>query len=108
MISGSRMRDGVKPGPASHIYLTQLAAAPDEAARQAIWAELSQTSRLAFVRRWIDHPDFDLGVVMAWGFREFARDPLLAPIASRAGARLSFVGSAISCVLAAMTTARIS
>lgn len=79
MISGSRMRDGVKPGPASHTYLTQLAAAPDEAARQAIWAELSQTSRLAFVRRWIDHPDFDLGVVMAWGFREFARDPLLAP-----------------------------
>lgn len=79
MISGSRMRDGVKPGPASHVYLTRLAAAATDAERAAIWAELSQTSRLAFVRRFWGHPDFDLGVVMAWGFRESARDPLLAP-----------------------------
>lgn len=80
MISGSLMRDGVKPGPASHVYLARLAAAgSDQALRAEIWAELSRTSRLGFVRRFLDHPDFDLGVVMAWAFRDFARDPLLAP-----------------------------
>ena len=31
------------------------------------------------MREWFGHPDFDLGVVMAWGWRAFARDPLLAP-----------------------------
>lgn len=80
MISGSEMRDGIRPGPAAHVFLRQLADAGDDpAARQAAWDRLCNTNRLAFVRRWWGHPDFDLGVVMAWGFRNFATDPLLAP-----------------------------
>lgn len=80
MISGSEMRPGVRPGPAAHVFLRQLAqAAGDSAARQAAWDRLCNTNRLSFVRRWWGHPDFDLGVVMAWGFRDMARDPLLAP-----------------------------
>lgn len=80
MISGSEMTGGVKPGPASHVFLRQLGEAGDDpAARQAAWDRLCRTNRLAFVRQWAGHPDFDLGVVMAWGFRDFARDPLLAP-----------------------------
>ena len=80
MISGSEMREGTKPGPASHVALRQLVEAGDDPAlRQAAWDRLCKTNRLAFLRRWWDHPDFDLGVVMAWGFRDFARDPWLAP-----------------------------
>lgn len=80
MISGSEQTGGVRPGPAAHAILRQLAqAGNDPAARQAAWARLCRTNRLAFVRRWWGHPDFDLGVVMAWGYRDFARDPLLAP-----------------------------
>lgn len=80
MISGSERTGSIKPGPASHVFLRQLAEAEDDpAARQAAWDRLTNTSRLAFVRQWFGHPDFDLGVVMAWGYREFARDPLLAP-----------------------------
>lgn len=83
MISGSEMRSGVKPGPASHVALRRLAEAGDNpAARQAAWDRLCATNRLAFVRQWFGHPDFDLGIVMAWGFRDFARDPLLAPYCS--------------------------
>lgn len=80
MISGSEMTGGIRPGPASHTILRELAqAAGDPARRQRAWDRLCNTNRLAFVRRWWGHPDFDLGVVMAWGFRDFARDPLLAP-----------------------------
>ncbi|MCZ0960515.1 glycosyl transferase family 90 [Paracoccus benzoatiresistens] len=80
MISGSEMTGGVRPGPASHAILRDLAEAGDDPARrQAAWGRLCNTNRLAFLRRWWGHPDFDLGVVMAWGWRDFARDPLLAP-----------------------------
>lgn len=80
MISGSEMRDSIRPGPASHVFLRQLAEAGGyPARRQAAWDRLCNTSRLAFVREWFGHPDFDLGVVMAWGWRDLARDPLLAP-----------------------------
>ncbi|MDQ1900381.1 glycosyl transferase family 90 [Paracoccus sp. WLY502] len=80
MISGSERTGGVRPGAASHVLLRDLAAAGDDpGGRQAAWNRLSNTNRLAFVRQWFDHPDFDLGVVMAWGFRQFATDPLLAP-----------------------------
>ena len=80
MISGSEMTGGVRPGPASHAILRQLAQAGNDASmRQAAWDRLCNTNRLAFLRRWWGHPDFDLGVVMAWGYRDFARDPLLAP-----------------------------
>ena len=80
MISGSEMRDSVRPGPASHTILRDLAEAGDDPARrQAAWDRLCNTNRMAFVRRWWGHPDFDLGVVMAWGYRDFARDPWLAP-----------------------------
>lgn len=80
MISGSERTDRVRPGPASHVLLRELAEAGDDPqARDAVWQRLARTSRLAVVRRWFGHEDFDLGVVMAWGFRGFARDPLLAP-----------------------------
>ncbi|SNR41088.1 hypothetical protein EYF88_07065 [Paracoccus sediminis] len=79
MISGSVMTGDIKPGPASHVFLRQLADAADDAARQGAWDRLCNTNRLAFVRRWWGHPDFDLGVVMAWGFRALAQDPFLAP-----------------------------
>lgn len=80
MISGSEMRETTRPGPASHVFLRRLAeAGGDEAARRQAFEGLCRTSRMAFVRRFHDHPDFDVGIVMAWGFRDFARDPLLAP-----------------------------
>lgn len=80
MISGHLMADGPRPGPPSFHFLDRLKQAEgDQTARQQAWDGLSRTSRLAFVREWFDHPDFDLGVVMAWGFREHAADPLLAP-----------------------------
>ncbi|MBU2956912.1 glycosyl transferase family 90 [Paracoccus sp. 1_MG-2023] len=76
MISGSEMTGGVRPGAAAHVLLSQLA---DPALRDEAWSRLRNTNRLAFIRRFIDDPDFDIGVVLAWGFREFARDPLLRP-----------------------------
>ncbi|WP_410216860.1 glycosyl transferase family 90 [Paracoccus sp. (in: a-proteobacteria)] len=86
MISGSEMRDGVKPGPAAHVWLKRLAEASDAPARRAAWQGLCRTNRLAFVRRFFGHPDFDLGVVMAPAFRSLADDPLLAPFCTvRAG-----------------------
>ncbi|MBW7055913.1 hypothetical protein KY389_04275 [Paracoccus bogoriensis] len=79
MISGSEMREGVKPGPASHVWLSRLAEARDADTRAEAWEGLCRTNRMAFIRRWIDHPDFDIGIVMAPAFRAFADDPLLAP-----------------------------
>lgn len=80
MISGSERREGVRPGPASHVFLRQLGAAGDDpAARAVAWDRLARTNRLAVVRRIWDNPDYDLGVVMAWSFRKFAADPFLAP-----------------------------
>lgn len=80
MISGSERREGGRPGPASHSFLRELARAGDDPdARQAAWQGLCRTSRLAVVRRFWDDPDYDMQVVMAWGFRNFAADPLLAP-----------------------------
>lgn len=80
MISGSEMRDGVRPGAGSHVHLARLAqAGQDPAARDAAWQDLCRTSRLNFVRRWFGHPDFNLGIVMAWSMRDLSEDPLLAP-----------------------------
>lgn len=79
MISGSEMREGVKPGPASHTLLTRLSQATTPTDRDAAWQALCRTNRLAFIRRYFDHPDFDIGIVLAWAFRDHARDPLLAP-----------------------------
>ena len=80
MISGSEMTGGIRPRAASHAILRDLAAGSDDPERrQAAWDRLCNTNRLAFVRQWWGHPDFDLGVVMAWRFRDFARDPLIAP-----------------------------
>ncbi|WP_282601934.1 glycosyl transferase family 90 [Paracoccus sp. PARArs4] len=76
MISGSEMTEGVKPGAAAHVLLSQLA---DPALRDEAWERLRNTNRLSFVTRFIDDPDFDIGVVLAWGFRQFASDPLIAP-----------------------------
>jgi hypothetical protein len=73
------MRDGVKPGPASHVWLQRLAQAATPADREAAWQGLCRTNRMAFVRRFHDHPDFDVGIVMAHGFRQHADDPLIAP-----------------------------
>lgn len=80
MISGNLVTGERRPGLPSFHFLNDLAqAGDDQAARAEAWDKLSRTSRLAFVKQWSDHPDFDLGVVMAWRFREFADDPLLAP-----------------------------
>ncbi|RJE80377.1 glycosyl transferase family 90 [Paracoccus sp. JM45] len=80
MISGNEMRDSTRPGPASHVWLAKLLDAGQDAdARDAAWDGLQRTSRLHFVRRFFDHPDFDIGVVMAFAYRHFAQDPLLAP-----------------------------
>lgn len=79
MISGSEMRAGVKPGPASHTWLRRLAEARTPAAREVAWQGLCRTNRMAFLQRHFDDPDFDLGIVMAHGFRDQARDPLIAP-----------------------------
>lgn len=79
MISGSEMREGVKPGPASHVWLARLDEAADRTSRTAAWEGLCRTNRMAFIRRFIDDPDFDIGIVMAPAFRRFADDPLLAP-----------------------------
>ena len=91
MISGSEMRNSVRPGPASHVLLRQLSeAGSDQDARSAAWDALSRTNRLNFVQRYFRHPDFNLGVVMAWGYREFAKDPLLAPYCRPAQAQKFF------------------
>lgn len=80
MISGNLVTGERRPGLPSFHFLNDLERASDDpAARAEAWDKLSRTSRLAFVRAWIDHPDFDIGVVMAWRFRNFADDPLLAP-----------------------------
>lgn len=79
MISGSEMREGVRPGPASHVWLARLAEAKDAAARDTAWQGLCRTNRMNFLQRYIDHPDFDIGAVMGWAFRDFAQHPLLAP-----------------------------
>lgn len=81
MISGGeRLGDDQRTGPASHAFLRRLAAAGDDpVAREAAWQGLCRTSRMAVVRRLWGQSDYDLGVVMAWGFREFAKDPYLAP-----------------------------
>lgn len=80
MISGNLVTGEARPGLPSFHFLNALEdAGTDPKARAEAWDKLSRTSRLAFVRDWIDHPDFDLGVVLAWRFRRFADDPLLAP-----------------------------
>lgn len=80
MISGHLVTGAERPGPPSFRFLADLdRAGTDPALREKAWEGLSRTSRLAFVREYFDHPDFDLGVVMAWAFRHHARDPLLAP-----------------------------
>ncbi|MFN4060125.1 MAG: glycosyl transferase family 90 [Paracoccus hibiscisoli] len=79
MISGSEMREGVKPGPASHVWLARLAEAATPADRDAAWAGLCRTNRMAFLRAHQDDPDIDAGIVLAHAFRHFADDPLIAP-----------------------------
>ncbi|MDO5705289.1 MAG: glycosyl transferase family 90 [Paracoccus sp. (in: a-proteobacteria)] len=69
---------GQKGGPASHVLLAELAAV-DEAGRQAILPDLNAIPRLAFVRRHIANPDFDIGLVLAWSIRQHETDPFLAP-----------------------------
>lgn len=90
MISGHLVTGAARPGPPSFHFLTRLTqAGSDHAARQKAWDDLARTSRLAFVRKWFAHPDFDLGVVMAWRFRHYAADPFLAPFCKpRAGRNL--------------------
>lgn len=81
MISGSEMRPSDRQGPASHVFLEQLAEAGDDReACDRAWQSLCRTNRLAFVRRWFGHPDFDIGVVMAWSYRAMAKHPLLAAL----------------------------
>jgi hypothetical protein len=97
MISGSEMRDSVKPGPASHVALCQLAEAGDDPAkRQAAWDRLWKTNRLAFVRQWFGHPDFDLGVVIAWAFASLQASPCWRLFAPRAKTAPSFIASVIN------------
>lgn len=81
MISGAR-RSVVEPGEGAHRVFQRLAEAADPTARAAAWRDLCEVPRLDFVRRFHDHPDFDLGVVLAWRFRQFADQPLLQPYLS--------------------------
>lgn len=81
-ISGAMRRADGMPGPSSHRLLLDLrAAAGDRAREAAIFEDLCRTQRLAFLRRWIDHRDFDIGMVLAWSLRDLADHPLLAPYA---------------------------
>lgn len=80
MISGHLITGEERPGPASFSLLKQLELAGDHPeARQRAWNRLLRSSRMAVVHRWRDHPDYDLGVVLAWAFRHFGEDKLLAP-----------------------------
>ncbi|RJK96656.1 hypothetical protein D3P06_17310 [Paracoccus aestuarii] len=79
MISGSEMRPGIRPGPASHVWLSRLAEAASPAEREAAWQGLCRTNRMDVIRRHAGQGDIDMGIVMAWAFRDFARDPLIAP-----------------------------
>lgn len=80
MISGNLVTGDKRPGPPAFHYLAALAQAGGGAqARDAAWRDLSRTSRLGFVLRWFGHPDFDLGIVMAYRYRHHAADPCLAP-----------------------------
>lgn len=81
-ISGAMRRADGTPGHACHRLLVDLRNAADDPARQAqIFGRLCQTQRLGFLRRWLDHPDFDIGMVLAWSLRDLADHPLLAPYA---------------------------
>lgn len=77
-ISGSvPPQDGEKRQP-SHQLLAALREAGDPAAQAEIMARLHQVPRLSFLHRWIDHPDVDIGMVLAWRYRDLAIHPLLA------------------------------
>lgn len=81
-ISGTSIgRPGAPPRP-SHQLLEKLRGAGDDAAlQQQAFQHLCDVPRMAFLRRFIDHPDFDIGMVLAWRFRDMAKHPLLAPYA---------------------------
>ncbi|WP_299906865.1 glycosyl transferase family 90 [uncultured Paracoccus sp.] len=86
-ISGSALPRDDLPRRPVHQLLSQLRAVGENRDQQAeTFARLCDVPRLAFLRRWIDHPDFDIGMVLAWRFRDLASHPLLAPYARpRAG-----------------------
>lgn len=81
-ISGAAIaRDGLGRQP-SHQVLNRLReAGEDHAAQMAAFERLCDVPRFAFLRRWMNHPDFDIGMVLAWRYRDLADHPLLAPFA---------------------------
>lgn len=80
MISGFEALEGDKKGVSSMVSLRQLEeAGDDQDAREEAWQNLCRTSRMSVIRQWFGKPGFDLAIVMAWAFRRFAQDSLLAP-----------------------------
>ncbi|AUH33623.1 glycosyl transferase family 90 [Paracoccus tegillarcae] len=79
-ISGSAVPHDQFGRQPSHQILDQLRdAGDDHAAQMAAFERLCDVPRFAFIRRWMDHPDFDIGLVIAWRYRDLASHPLLAP-----------------------------
>jgi hypothetical protein len=83
---GAAPRDGL-PGRPAHQLLDQLREAGDDRRLQTeTFGRLCDVPRMAFLKRWTGHPDLDIGLVLAWRFRDLATHPLLAPYARpRAG-----------------------
>lgn len=79
-LSGYEALGGDERGVGALSSLRQLEDAGDDVdARERAWQNLCRTSRMSVLRRWFGKPGFDLAIVMAWNFRRFVEDPLLAP-----------------------------
>lgn len=81
-ISGSvQSPPGEPSGPVQQFLVALQQAEDDPGAQVRLFGLLSRVPRLAFLRRWIDHPDMDLGMTLSWRFRDLATHPMLAPYA---------------------------
>lgn len=86
-ISGHQWSGGIppgegqkaQPGAAAHQLFARMAAATTPAARAAAFAAICEVPRMAFLRRFIGVEGFDIGLVLGWALRGFARYPELAP-----------------------------
>lgn len=78
-ISGTPLRRPGQPAWPSHQLLERMRAPGASADEQAeAFDILSTVPRMDFLRHFADHPDFDIGLALAWRFRDMADHPLLA------------------------------